>query len=114
VTTVQGSPVYPYVLLWGPPGSRPHLDLAATRGLGMRLGVTSVGLSDDSVRITSQRVFDALDGWSPGVIDGRHVDELRFRDGESVPIARDPDTPPVNGAHILTGVDFYDVSSTPA
>lgn len=108
-TTVQ----YPYVLLWSSAGRMTSVSVCDSRSvLDDTVGVTAVGVLADQVRLTARKARTALDGLEPGVIAGRHVDEVRLFD--SRPIAVDRDFPLVGGSYPMTGVDIYRVSSTPA
>ena len=112
-TQVPGSPAFPYVLLWSTSGRMTSVALSDEQTvLADQLGVTSVGLTGDSVRLTARRVRSVLNGWTPGVLGDRNVDPMRLDD--SRPLAVDRDAPVVGAVHPITGVDLYRISSTPA
>lgn len=104
---------YPYVLLWSSAGRMTSVSVCDSRlVLDDTVGVTAVGILADQVRLTARKARTVLDGLEPGVIAGRHVDEVRLFD--SRPIVVDRDFPLVGGSYPMPGVDIYRVSSTPA
>lgn len=109
---VDPSPVYPYVVLWGPAGTMDAETLADNPvDFSARIKATSVGTSFGSVAITMDRVRAALDRARPTVA-GRQVGKIiRY---PLLDIQADMSVSIAGAGHPLYGVDEYLVTSTPA
>ena len=105
---------YPYALVWAHQVPKRHdLNLAGTEGARWALGVTVAGITPGDVRATGQAVFNALHKWTPDPVDGWRFDECRHQPGQGQAVQEDGDMPPVNGAPVLFGVEFYEITATP-
>ncbi len=114
--TVVGTPTYPYYLLWSSNGNPPveRSVRAETTDIDDTFGVTSVGLTPDSVRIIAKNARDALcpNGLPTTLaVTGRVVTVSL---AESRPIQPDKDVTLQSGAHPLYGVDVFRIASVPA
>lgn len=111
VVEVEGSPTYPYVLLWlsGRLVADSLCDEPAD--LDDTLGVTMVGLTADAVMAMQKILRDTLHGARP-VVAGRSV-ELRLRDSRTIQADRDIQLTG-STAHPKFGVDLYRLVSVPA
>lgn len=109
---VDETPVYPYVVLWGSPGTLDSETLAdIPTDFSARIKATCAGTSFASVAITMDRVRTALNRARPTVA-GRRVGKLVL-----VPlmdIQTDLSITIAGVGHPLYGVDEYLIQSTPA
>lgn len=119
-TTFDGEPVaadFPYYLLWGPGtgnASEERSVTGSTADIDDLVGVTTSGLTADSVRIAAARARSALcpNGLPRSLtVTGRVVTIVPF---ESRPVQKDADVTLTNGAHPLYAVDLYRMVSVPA
>ena len=102
---VEGTPDYPYVLLWTSTGQLETNTLAGDRDLSDRLGVTMVATTGEGVLSMSTHVRRALVGFSPAS-DQWVVEELR-PPFDSQPIDRDRDVALPNHGYPSFAVDLY-------
>ena len=110
------APSFPYALVWATavPDQR-DVNLSGTvRAARWEYGVTCAGLTPDDVRATSAAVYAALQDWTPAPGDGWHYDHVRHVPGQGQAITDDADTPPINGAPVLFGVEMYELTATPS
>lgn len=110
--SVISKPTYPYVVLWGNQGTEDSETLGEfSMDLTLRVNVTAVGESFDSVLVTMGIVRTALNRGEPKV-DGRSIAPLRQKYLTGVN-ADESVTIPGKG-HPSYAVDQYTVHSTPA
>lgn len=107
---------HPYYLLWSSTGlpAAERSVLAETSHIDELIGVTTVGLNADAVRIAAAQAREALcPGGLPAslTVAGRVV---RIAFSEARPIQADEDVTLTAGAHPLYGVDLYRLVSSPA
>ena len=102
---VEGTPDYPYVLLWTSTGQLETNTLAGDRDLSDRLGVTMVATTGEGVLSMSTHVRRALVGFAPAS-DQWVVEELR-PPFDSQPIDRDRDVALPNHGYPSFAVDLY-------
>ena len=110
------APSYPYALVWSTavPDQR-DVNLANTvRAARWEYGITCAGLTPDHVRATSAAVYAALHDWTPAPGDGWHFDHVRHMPGQGQAITDDADTPTLNGAPVMFGVEMYELTATPS
>lgn len=109
---VDATPVYPYVVLWGAPGTMDSETLAdIPTDFSARIKATSAGTSFGSVAITMDRVRTALNRARP-IVTGRKVEKLIL--APLMDIQTDFNVSIAGAGHPLYGVDEYLIQSTPA
>lgn len=109
---VDATPVYPYVVLWGAPGTLDADTLAdIPTDYSARIKATSAGTSFASVAITMDRVRTALNRARPTVA-GRRVGKLLL--APLLDIQPDLSINMAGVGHPLYGVDEFIIQSTPA
>lgn len=114
---VDGTPTYPYVLLWsgsGDPGSEPSLcgpmdDIEAVVGVTVVAGEPAGVLA---VQSAVRAVLSPGDARTPLVVAGRSA-SLKRTTGQAVQVDRDVKIPGTNTSPAFS-VDLYDLHSTPA
>lgn len=105
-------PNYPYVIVWGNQGVEDSESLGEhTLDLMLRINVTCVGLSFDSVLITIDRTRRALNRAVPRVA-GRAIGPLR--QSYVMGIHTDEAVTVPGKGHPMYAVDQYSLYSTPA
>jgi len=109
---VPDTPVYPYVVLWGSPGSEDSEALSDDPStLTLRAYATYAGLSFDSVAITISRVRAVLNRARPTVA-GRVTS--RLVQSSQQPIQADLGVSVPGVGHPFYAVDQYELISDPA
>ena len=108
---VDGTPDYPYVLLWTSTGQLEQHTLAGAADLSDRLGVTMVATTSEGVLSMSKHVRAALVGFKPDS-DTWSVAALR-EPYDSQPIDRDRDVSLPNHGYPCFAVDLYRLHGTP-
>ena len=109
---VPDDPIYPYVVIWGSPGTEDTealSDIATT--LTLPVYATYAGLSFDSVAVTIGRVRAVLNRARP-VVSGRVTS--RLVQSSQQPIQADLGVSITGIGHPFYAVDQYDLISDPA
>lgn len=110
---VPANPVFPYVVIWGDPGTSGSESLDPTpRDLSLNPRVTCVGVNYESCLIVLQAVRTALNRARP-VVAGRFVHELVQEPLLDIRPDRDVTIPGTN-THPIFAVDGYTLLSEPA
>jgi hypothetical protein len=109
---VPDTPVYPYVVIWGSPGTEDSEALSDDPStLTLRAYATYAGLSFDSVAITISRVRAVLNRARP-VVAGRVTS--RLVQSSQQPIQADLGVSVPGIGHPFYAVDQYELISDPA